>query len=182
MLAITEDRANRITWLIECGCGRKKKKRIKDASKVLAQATERIELPSMEIGKAATRRVLGRRIRCSIWKSSLRCLLDPQVEIPCISRWVCESEVGNRGLQLEVISMIPTKLWAETEKRRKTSLCGAQRSRVKEKRKGHQRYWGGASEVRGRHGAQGVPGFLEAEWRNCLKEERVINYGRSPMS
>lgn len=57
--------------------GGRGQKRIRDASKILAQATERIELPSTEIRKTA----VGRRSGVQFWKSSLRCLLDLQVEI-----------------------------------------------------------------------------------------------------
>lgn len=60
--------------------GGEEKKRIKDASKVLAEATERMEL-FIEIRKATVRRVLGRKIGVHFWKSSSKSLLDLQVEI-----------------------------------------------------------------------------------------------------
>lgn len=56
MLAIFEDRGHSITWLIECDVcvvSGEEKERLKDASKVKAQPTERIESPSTEIGRKA---------------------------------------------------------------------------------------------------------------------------------
>ena len=94
------------------GWAGKEKKRIKDASKVLAEATERMELFT-EIRKATVRRLLGRKIRVHFGKSSS---FEVPVRPPSgdifesAGIWMYESVFGNRGLHLEIISIVSTKM------------------------------------------------------------------------
>ena len=88
------------------------KKRIKDASKVLAKATERIELSLIEIRKATVGRVLGRKIRSSVLEIKFKVSVRPPSGgiIESAGGWVYESVFGIRGLHLEVINVISTKM------------------------------------------------------------------------
>lgn len=64
-----------------CVVSGEEKERLKDASKVKAQPTERIESPSTEIGrKAAVGRVVGRKMRDSVLETKFEMVRPPSVD------------------------------------------------------------------------------------------------------
>lgn len=71
-----EDRANGIASLIVSVWGLREK-RTKDALNVLAQATGRIESPSVELGKVAVGSILGRKIKSSLLGSKFEMSFRP---------------------------------------------------------------------------------------------------------